>query len=484
MADNPFVVDNYSNEDVLLMAAAAVQAPGVEDTVLGLPVLLWGAPGVGKTSRLGKLAKGLGYKYMNKSGQIVPGAITVLASIRAAADFLGIPIPGATLEVNGQEIKVLSFAPPDWAISASVAARGGRPGAQGSPRALVFFDEFTTAPPDVQASMLRVIHERIVGDFPLPPNVAVLAAANPPAMSPGGTNLSSPVANRFIHLYWTPPSPEQWAAWVSGAEPTATQAINATGYPTVNIEQFNSYLTQFRQAVANWIVTDAGRAFLFRMPGQGADKDATDEIEAITNYFADNPEKGSGQIRDLNRVALFTDQWAWPSPRSLEIAIRARAACMALDGVDQYKRQQLAEAITCGTIGTTACGSLNSFFGNTVVNNVTVEEFIAAPGVRRAYFNRTKSQEDLREQLAAIVFYFRGLSLKEKAAKLDAVLAAIDSFRSSAIMPTEAAAVGAELRAWLKSPESARGGPGDIELVIAAGKAIMALVSARMAKGA
>src|SRR5207248_8810483 len=47
-------------------------------------------------------------------------------------------------------------------------------------RGLLFLDELTTAPPAVQAAMLRVVLERVVGDVTLPPAVRVVAAANPP----------------------------------------------------------------------------------------------------------------------------------------------------------------------------------------------------------------------------------------------------------------------------------------------------------------
>jgi hypothetical protein len=67
---------------------------------------------------------------------------------------------------------------------------------------VVFFDEVSTAPPAVQAALLRVVLERTVGDLTLPEEVSVVAAANPPEQAADGWELSPPLANRFCHLDW------------------------------------------------------------------------------------------------------------------------------------------------------------------------------------------------------------------------------------------------------------------------------------------
>jgi hypothetical protein len=47
-----------------------------------------------------------------------------------------------------------------------------------------------------------VVLERVVGDLPLPEQIAVVAAANPPDQAADGWDLSAPLANRFCHLDW------------------------------------------------------------------------------------------------------------------------------------------------------------------------------------------------------------------------------------------------------------------------------------------
>ncbi|MEU6710526.1 MoxR family ATPase [Nonomuraea sp. NPDC046802] len=137
-----------------------------------LPVILWGAPGTGKTSAVLALGARLG----------LPVEV-VVGSIREPSDFAGLPVlrDGETW-----------FAPPRWATRLASAGSG-----------ILFLDELTTAPPAVQAAMLRVVLERAVGDLALPPSVRVVAAANPPEQAADGWDLSAPLANRLIHLDWT-----------------------------------------------------------------------------------------------------------------------------------------------------------------------------------------------------------------------------------------------------------------------------------------
>ncbi|MGW1540116.1 AAA family ATPase [Streptomyces sp. NPDC002309] len=140
-----------------------------------LPVLLWGEPGIGKTAALTQLAASLGLPLT-----------TVIASVHEPSDFSGLPVVGDDPAVQG-----VPMAPPQWAVELVRAGQG-----------LLFLDELSTATPAVQAALLRVVLERRVGALQLPPGVRIVAAANPRASAADGWELSPPLANRFVHLYW------------------------------------------------------------------------------------------------------------------------------------------------------------------------------------------------------------------------------------------------------------------------------------------
>ncbi|MCA2226411.1 AAA family ATPase [Nonomuraea aurantiaca] len=140
-----------------------------------LPVLLWGEPGIGKTAALRQLAETLGLPLT-----------TVIASVHEPSDFSGLPVVGDDPAVQG-----VPMAPPDWAVRLAHAGRG-----------LLFLDELSTAPPAVQAALLRLVLERRVGALRLPAGVRIVAAANPRSSAADGWELSPPLANRFVHLQW------------------------------------------------------------------------------------------------------------------------------------------------------------------------------------------------------------------------------------------------------------------------------------------
>ena len=148
----------------------ALEALGIAISA-GVPVLLWGSPGTGKTSAVVAVGQALGWPVE-----------TVIGSIREPSDFAGLPVV-----IDGS----VHLSPPAWARRLCEAGEG-----------LLFLDELTTAPPAVQAAMLRVVLERVVGDTSLPPGVRVVAAANPPEQAADGWELAAPLANRLVHLDW------------------------------------------------------------------------------------------------------------------------------------------------------------------------------------------------------------------------------------------------------------------------------------------
>jgi MoxR-like ATPase len=129
----------------------------------GVPVLVWGTPGTGKSTFI---------ESLQRDGFPV---YTMIASLHDPTDFNGLPVLH-----NGR----MRFAPPEWVYLFEEHGQG-----------ILFLDELTTAPPTVQAALLRLVLERKVGAHSLPAGVRIVAAANPPDIAASGWELSPPLAN-------------------------------------------------------------------------------------------------------------------------------------------------------------------------------------------------------------------------------------------------------------------------------------------------
>src|SRR5438477_2367262 len=159
----------------------------------GVAVCLWGAPGIAKSALIQAAAAADG----------VP-CETVIGSLREPSDLAGLPV------VTDEGVRL---EPPAWAKRLHEAGAG-----------YLFLDELSTAPPAVQAAMLGVALERRVGDLVLPRAVQVVAAANPPERAADGWDLSPPLANRFLHIAYTP----EVDGWIDGM--TAGFSLPAVGH--------------------------------------------------------------------------------------------------------------------------------------------------------------------------------------------------------------------------------------------------------------
>jgi MoxR-like ATPase len=163
-----------------------------------IPVLLLGDPGVGKSAL---------FRIVAERIDKILGIL--LGSTCDPTDVGGLPVKNGSGSVDRVPLKVIRDA-------------------ADSPR-ILFLDEISCAPPAVQASLLRLMLERVAGDVELHPESWICAAANPPEQAPGGFELSAPLMGRVCVLHLKP-TPEEVRAYFMhlGAEgsPLRLEAID------------------------------------------------------------------------------------------------------------------------------------------------------------------------------------------------------------------------------------------------------------------
>lgn len=144
------------------------------------PIFIEGERGTGKSQIVGQATQQLGRKLRDYR----------LAQMDAT-DIKGVP------HVNGDGRS--HWAPPDWLPSDPDCDD------------VIFLDEINRGALLVQNSALQLVLDRRIGDYVLPPNVAILAAGNPDSYR-GVVKMSEALANRFVHCELTV-DVNDWSGW-------------------------------------------------------------------------------------------------------------------------------------------------------------------------------------------------------------------------------------------------------------------------------
>ena len=152
------------------------------DTGHHTPVMLWGAPGVGKSQMVAQIAENHG----------VP-LIDIRLSQMEPSDLRGIPF------------RVDEFV--EWAVP-SMLPNLKRHGSRG----ILFLDEITSAPPSVSAAAYQLILDRKLGEYEVPEGWAIIAAGNRQGDRGVTYSMPAPLANRFSH-YEVEINLDDWVAW-------------------------------------------------------------------------------------------------------------------------------------------------------------------------------------------------------------------------------------------------------------------------------
>ena len=167
-------------EQLVRMQVAALDKDPASAKVIP-PLMVWGAPGLGKSTIIRKVAEEFGI-----------GFIDVRLAQREPVDVRGLPVPD-------RERKCV-----DWLVSGEWPREG---------KGILLFDELTAADRSLQVAAYELILDRRLGDlYKVPDGWYICAAGNRVDDAAVAATMSSALANRFMHVELAG-DVEAWAAW-------------------------------------------------------------------------------------------------------------------------------------------------------------------------------------------------------------------------------------------------------------------------------
>lgn len=155
-----------------------------------LPILLKGAPGVGKSDLVESVANAMGYDI-----------ILSHPVVAEPTDAKGLPFPSK----DGTSASFLPYGDLAKALTATKPT-------------IWFLDDLGQASPAVQASFMQLLLARQIGEHKLPDCVTFVAATNRKKDRAGVSGLLEPVKSRFATIVELEPSLEGWLDWAMDAD--------------------------------------------------------------------------------------------------------------------------------------------------------------------------------------------------------------------------------------------------------------------------
>lgn len=141
-------------------------------------VMLWGAPGVGKSQAVRQIAEKIG----NSTGKTVH-VTDVRLLLFNPIDLRGIPTS------NADKTLAVWLKPQIFQMDGSEEAVN-----------ILFLDEISAAPQSVQAAAYQITLDRVVGEHKLPENCIVIAAGNRTTDKSVAYKMPKALANRLLHI--------------------------------------------------------------------------------------------------------------------------------------------------------------------------------------------------------------------------------------------------------------------------------------------
>ena len=245
----------------------------------GLPLLFWGPPGGGKTDRIESEAArwNLRVKVLSP-GELGDGAfgVTPVPQMREVQTDAGLT-----------KQMVMTYPAPDW-----LCYFNDSNDEDSEPCGVIFIDEINRGGPMIQACLLAMIQARRVGGVPVGRRIRIIGAANPAETTSDVFEIDSAVANRLGHYNVESPDVDEWSAWLLGNESHADEdkVVDASIEEARVMSLWSAEYAKAKGSVAS---------FLKRRPNLLHQQPA-----------ANDPQRSRG----------------WPSPRSWDHAIRAKAS--------------------------------------------------------------------------------------------------------------------------------------------------------------
>ena len=140
---------------------------------LPISTMIWGAPGIGKSSIVASSAKEAGVQFIDlRLSQLAP------------TDLRGLPVPVHPSEED--KLGTSKWYPPEF------LPREGK--------GILFLDELNMAPPAMQGVAQQLILDRKIGNYKVPNEWLIWAAGNRKEDRASVFEMPTPLANRFLHL--------------------------------------------------------------------------------------------------------------------------------------------------------------------------------------------------------------------------------------------------------------------------------------------
>ena len=187
---------------------------------LQLSLMLWGPPGIGKSSIVADVANGAKLQLVDlRLSQLAP------------TDLRGLPVA---------DKGVSRWFPPEFLPTTG--------------KGILFLDEINMAPPTMQGIAQQLILDRKVGSYTVPEDWYIWAAGNRKSDKAAVFEMPSALANRFIHLDLTPDF-DSFKAWGISTQRVSEQVLAFLAFRPTLMHQIDPQRPAW-PSPRSWVMAD------------------------------------------------------------------------------------------------------------------------------------------------------------------------------------------------------------------------------------